>query len=250
MRFLGIKIGNVDNNSSNVDDHHVSNRTDQTFEIQFSDRYVQKGEEVLLDLTTVNKRFLNGIQFELNTPGFDIQEVISGKIEVESQLMHAVDDKSLKMSWLKALPAELIEGDRLFTLKMKAKENGLISQMLSVHKETLAPEAYVGPDLRVAEVVLKCNTYDQNSLHSASLIIVPNPMVDQATIYFNPSQNGDAHIEFYNTSGQLIYQFNRQFQKGTNRVVFSKTDLGLKSGVIFIRIEGKDGTVVKRVILQ
>ena len=83
-------------------------------------------------------------------------------------------------------------------------------------------------------------------------IVRPNPFNPQAVVTFVTTRSGTVRAQLYDTAGRLVRTLLRDqpMEGGTHDLpIVARNDTGttLSSGVYFLRIEGPDGVLVKRV---
>ncbi len=84
--------------------------------------------------------------------------------------------------------------------------------------------------------------------------IYPNPFNPETTIEFNLKENSDVNIRVYNLKGQLVKTvINSKFEAGNHKVIWNGTNSNeqrVASGLYFCRMETKDKSVTKKMILM
>lgn len=94
----------------------------------------------------------------------------------------------------------------------------------------------------------RCSTNAEEIYNENSVSIYPNPFVDDIFIDVDLNKSQDVEIEVLNTAGQVQhYKKYPTLQAGQNRLQVNLSDF-LISGIYFVKIELKEGVIVKKVI--
>lgn len=84
--------------------------------------------------------------------------------------------------------------------------------------------------------------------------IYPNPFNPETTIEFNLKEGTDVNIKVYNLKGQLVKSVvNGKHEAGNHKVIWNGTNSNeqrVASGIYFCRMETKNKTVIKKMILM
>ena len=152
-------------------------------------------------------------------------------------------------SWANAESVSLPGSTKLFTLRFRAKENGLISEILSFDNRIIHTEAYQSDadseDIHRLKVMLdfleRPVQKTQRPIQVELLQNFPNPCVTHTTFRFNLSQSAFVRIVAYDAAGRRLNNLlEGQFEAGFHEQMVSQSAMDLAPGIYFYRLETKE----------
>lgn len=248
--FVGIKIGDV--NSSSVPNNLLGSEArglTTNLMIKIDDHKVQTGQIFEIPFYANEFDHIRSLQFTLSHEGLDILDVKAGILAIDQRNI-GLNHGDLTMSWND--PDGLtVPGDaKLFTIKVKAMKDVLLSQSLRIHSRITLAESYNGNE--IMGVGLSISNPSGNSLEVASYKLyqnTPNPFNQLTQISFEVPKN--LKVQFYITDimGRKVYAIGIDAQKGYNSITINHDKLGA-SGVYYYTIESADIRLTKKLILS
>ncbi len=235
--FIAIKIGDLNGTMSNL--QSASSRSNANLPLNVSDKEVKKGE--VYDITFNSAQDdLMGIQFTIDydSEGFTFLHTENNTIVQKENIGLSHIDKGLvTISWDSETRVREFE----YTLSLRAKKDGLLSEMLEVNS-TLTPAFAYTNEGEEKKVSLNFTTEVDNF---TLLQNVPNPFTNKTIIPFNLPQQSAAKIVVMNTAGKTLKVIEGEFEKGYNEVILSNLNT---TGLLYYRIETAFGTATGKMI--
>jgi hypothetical protein len=105
----------------------------------------------------------------------------------------------------------------------------------------------MGDDLQRVSFLLK-DDQSTSALNDFSFSIVPNPVKDQANLYFQLPQAGKVHCRLYDLSGQLVSEKEIDGVAGENSLVLQAADFKDHFGLVICQLQSEQGNAVKRIV--
>lgn len=245
--FNAIKIGDVNasaavNLQAGSDDRNAVG----SLLINAKDRKVSAGETFALGLTSSETQLL-GYQFTLNfdQSKVELKEVQPGIADEGNFGLALLDKGALTTSWFADGGVAPAPGGLLFGLVFTAKENGRLSDMLSINSRFTIAEAY---DTNGGLMDVELN-FDSRAVSGFELYQnMPNPFDGQTKIGFNLPEAGKASLSITDIAGRVIYQKESGFGKGYNEVTINSDDLP-SFGVMYYTLETAAETATRKMVL-
>lgn len=239
QNFVGIKMGDVNGSAELNSDNNATNTARNTVAFSFENREVAPGD--LIELTLSNKQYdLYGYQFTLNIPGFELVEVKGNDITDENLAVFG-DKITMSYNTNHAVKAD----SEIFTMMLRAKKAGEISDMLALNSSITKAEAYVGKNLDIVDVALESVT---DSNHFELYQNEPNPFAENTTIGFELPESGEYILSLYDVTGKLLLSFSEQGSAGYNEKRIKRSELDA-TGIIYYRLETNTHNAVKHMIV-
>jgi hypothetical protein len=240
-----VKIGDVNATAkTNARDPGTSTRSAGTMTLELNEQQVNKGD--LVDLTFSSKDFneVYGYQFTLELNGLSLQSVREGSAGMTDANVGILDNNTVTVSYsdVKGLGS----GDNLFTLTVKAQENGSISDMIAITSSVLNNEAYVGSGLTIHDVALTINGAEATSFRLDQN--EPNPFNQSTIIGFELPEAGSSSLTVYDVAGKVIKTVKGQYAQGYNEIRLTKRDLNT-TGVLYYTLKSGAYTATKKMII-
>ena len=159
----------------------------------------------------------------------------------------AVIDSEFRLAYAGHQNARVAHDGVLFTVKLKAIANGLISDLLSL-SPSLAPEMYVGSAMDTRKIELGfIRSVDLKAGSFQLFQNQPNPFKEETVIGFNLPEAADATLTVYDISGKLIHSQTDAFEKGQNSITLRQSQLPV-SGVLYYKLESGTHVATRKMI--
>ena len=243
--FIGIKIGDINDNAQANGLMKASTRSDKSLHLVTQDIAVEAGQLVRVPVSAQNFAEVSGYQFTLDHKGLSLSSVEAGALNIDETNI-AEREEQLTMSWSEA--SAVSADDVLFTLVFSADVSAELSQLLDLNSSITPAEAYAGADLEVINVSLSiANAVDMENgyaLYQNS----PNPFELETTIGFDLPVSAQASFRIYDVAGKEILNIAETYNKGYNEIVLTKDQINV-TGVLYYEIESGEFTATKKLII-
>lgn len=241
LDFIGVKVGDVNGNARANSLVSAEARTVKgalTFNI--ADRFVEAGQDVEVTFAA-NTADAQGYQFTLNFAGLELTNVEEGLAKAENFNTNLANRGLIATSWNGEAA-----NDAFFTLKFKATQTGLLSELISVSSDITVAEAYntAGELLDVAIDFTTAAGAAQFQLNQNT----PNPFNAETVIGFTLPQAGTATLKVMDVQGKVLQNIKGDFVKGYNTVTVNAKALGA-TGVLYYQLESADKIATKKMII-
>ena len=77
----------------------------------------------------------------------------------------------------------------------------------------------------------------------------PNPFSEYTEISFILPSSSEGSLKLFDVKGQLIKEYKGDYIQGLNKIVITKKEIGIKTGVIIYTLETKDYSETKEMIV-
>jgi hypothetical protein len=257
--WIGVKTGDLNMSSNPNLQSQSESRTafsmQHPVQIKIQDAFLKSGQLTQVPVFVEPHIQLAGFQFSLQVaPQYlDVVELKSNDTQSPQQVFtHLLKEEgTINTSYIGDLqPAQRFN---LFTVSVMPKNDGYVSDFISLQSNTMAPEAfnksgtmyniqldYAHPFLvPVVESDSKPITMIGNS---------PNPFVEMSILHFSLAQDASTTLRVFDSEGTQVHTQRSFFTKGSQMYLLKKEDLG-NPGVYHCRIETDLGCVTRKVIL-
>jgi len=246
VNFKGIKTGDVSGDAE-TDNFQTDIESRQHWEVHTPEQHFKAGEAIEVPFTTPAPNGLLGFQFTISFSP-DALEVIGIKhgLTTEDNFGWQYSGQGLiTVSWNQWDAFKTNASPHFFTLKLRARKGGTLSEYLQLSSAYTAAEAYFAP-LSIRRPVLH---YDEQEQAGLSVMEAhPNPFTTQTRLPFLLPEAGLARLNCYNTQGQLIHQAEDQFPAGHNAWILERANLA--EGLIIFTIDFGKEQVKGKLIVQ
>ena len=209
--FIGVKIGDI-NQSASFREQEVSTGRNKSiaFPLWMEDQLLEMGQQIELPFIIPDLSAIEGLQFALNFEDLEVINLKEGVATAEHFNLKAIEKGELAISWHKS--EELNANNQLFTLTVKAKKSGRLSELLILNENKMSAEIYlknegIQPITLQFKPIEKIGTFElfQNR---------PNPFNDQTVIAFYLPQKGIIDLKIKNIQGRTLKRITRKYDKG------------------------------------
>ncbi|MEL6867677.1 MAG: T9SS type A sorting domain-containing protein, partial [Bacteroidota bacterium] len=262
--FISIKTGDVNGSSTNpfTSDQDSENRSSQNLSLQIDDPMLSAGQTYDIQVRAEAATELLGLQLALSydQQAIAIEQIMpSGELAdmTENNLVHLIDKNLLACSWNSAYPQKLANEAPLFTIRLKALQNGLLSDWLNIDEQYLSAEAYTEDgtkpagialhDLQINHQATQTNTAAPNTTLLGA--IQPNPANQFVQIsFFLPQAQENLQLSLLNTNGQVVKAFRGNYAEGQHQVDWEVGDL--PNGLYYYQLQTNDIQISNKMIIQ
>ena len=243
--FIGAKIGDVNNSAKvNAREKSIDARSNEQVYFELIDRDVKKGDIVSITFSSEEEFSLSGLQLGLDLFGLNILDIEEGILSIDESKSFIVNE-GLRIAYDHQSKDININNTGLFTLKIEAKYDGRLSEMISINEDHFIAEVY-DVDLSSKNIVL--NWLEGNT---AAVFEVaqntPNPWQNATSIGINVPTDGLVQFRVMDVNGRILLSEDKDFQKGFN-VINIEMDQLSQGGVLFYEIQYKDSVIRKKML--
>ncbi len=247
--FVGIKIGDVseDSNPNNV--QSTKTRSNDVISLQVEDQELIKSTVSNVSITLSEALRTSGLQLNLKLNSTLVKfNGIQSKILSLDKESYVVIDNVVKIS---ISPAELMDlkaGTELLSLQLEVLNNGKLSSAISLNKIGMNSEIY---DENVNVNSLELNFRHQATTHKAGAKMLqssPNPFTEETQVKFYLPKSQLVSFEIYDINGAKISKKDNYYTEGNHQLVIRKTQLG-NSGIYFVRMNSEEYSETIKVVL-
>ncbi len=245
--FIAIKIGDLNGNA--VANSLIGEQRDMAgvFKLEVKDRELVAGNEYRIDFE-VKELNVQGYQFTLNHGGLEL-------VDIEYNLAKAehfgfIEEGVLTTSWNRSGEdgRNFENSSHLFTLVVRANQNGRLSDLLSVNSRYTRAEAYDSND-KLLDVALNFGEDERNLQDSFHLYQnQPNPFADETIIGFDLPEAMQASITVHDVNGKALKLIRGDYVRGLNQIRLSSEELPA-SGVLYYTLETDQFTATRKMII-
>lgn len=247
LNFVAIKVGDVNgsaDHSSPIGTLIASeSRNDQSLMFQTEDMNLVAGETYTIPFEAASDNSITGYQFTMNYSenALDFQSIATSETLKEEHI--AMDNGLIKASWneLEAVDATALN----FAFTFIAKEDGRLSELLSIQSNPTVAEAYnealeiIKLDLQFTQPVNAELQLHQNR---------PNPFKGTTTIGFDLPENSSAQLTIFDVAGKELKVMKGDYNKGYNLIDLNIEDL-TSNGVLYYQLQTTFGTLTKKMMV-
>ena len=251
MRFIAVKIGDMNDNaianSGSSFEGSESRNTTKTLTFTTEDQGFKSGEIFTADLNLTELESIAGYQFTLDLKPdlIEILKIEEGITKSTNFGTHLMKDGKLTTSWHQE--AHLVEDEqRMFSLVLRAKQKGKLSQAINIGSELTQAEAYnqkgalLNVDLKFIETT--------NNLNNFTLFNnKPNPFNQLTVIGFELPESSPVRLSIFDFSGKIVHKVSGDFDKGYHEIQLERSSLD-GSGIYFYQLETATNIAKKKMI--
>ncbi|MEL7426614.1 MAG: peroxidase family protein [Bacteroidota bacterium] len=237
--FVAVKVGDVNNS---VDVNGLDAGDDRLLATGLSVRLpeyaVEIGEVIEMEVKIASQEKLNGWQFALGFPGF---EVLSVENSTWPSDYYHMTGKDVRLSYHSSEP-EVVSGK--MTVRVMAYEEGSVSELVGWSRY-MAAEAYGTDDKKMAVEII-------TEIPSEELMVgqnEPNPFSKRTLIPFELSAGDELSLEVYTTDGKTIYRESSDFGPGMHYWELERQRFPA-AGLYYYRVEGSTGAQVRTLVVE
>jgi hypothetical protein len=220
------------------------------FEMLTAELDFKAGQSYDIPVTARNLGSVQGFQFTLF-----IDPKVAEIIELESGLLRKdnfgffAKDGNITCSWNVSTPlTEDKLDDVLFTIKVQAKSNVVLSRAMNILSRPTEAEAYALND-EMMNVKLAYTPAIASSKKDELFQNMPNPFKDETLIPFYLPKAGKVNLSIRTADGRQVLQQNADFNKGMNQIRLTREQLQGK-GLLYYSLEADGFSASKSMLLM
>ncbi len=221
--FIGVKIGDVTGNANpgEFTDPAEERNFKDTIQFYTEDQMLKRGDEILVPIKVEYFKDMIGFQFTfefdsdvLDYTGFE-NENLPG-FNKDNFGFNYLKNGQITVSWDEINAVSLENGDPVFSLKFKALDDVVLSEVLTINSKLTTKEAY-NNEFEILDLDLKFSNQKAISSKVFDFEIYPNPFSENTTIQFDLKKDELVELSVFNLQGELIFSENKRFKKGSNK---------------------------------
>lgn len=244
--FVGVKIGDLNNNASPNSLLGTTEHNQNTLALEVNNQTVKAGKEYAITFNST-KANIAGYQFTMNFDknALEFVSVNSDFATAENFGLVRANEGVLTASWDNS-GAAINEGTGLFTMTFRAKADGQLSQFVRLNSTLTKAEAYTagGEPMDIELQFNGVKAADRFEVYQNQ----PNPFNGATTISFNLPEAGAATITVTDLAGRTLKVIRTDFSKGYNEVNIQRSDINA-TGVLYYQVETAGATVTKKMVI-
>ena len=250
--FVAVKIGDV-NGSAVVNALQSADERSNagTFELKTADVSLEAGEEYTIDFTATDLAGIEGYQFTLtfDRDAVELVDILYGEVREENFGVFA-SEGMITTSWNAGgnsdfrLPTSDLP---LFSLVLRSRANGQLSDALSISSRLTQAEAYA----TTGETMDVTLNFGAGAVDRASFELYqnrPNPFRSETIIGFHLPEAAAASIKVNDVTGRLLKIIEGEFVEGYNQIELYSSDLDA-NGVLWYTVETGEYTATRKMIV-
>ncbi|MCB0659416.1 MAG: hypothetical protein KDC04_00675, partial [Saprospiraceae bacterium] len=239
--FIGMKIGDVNNDAFNVTSPTTQSRSAQDYILYTEDVEVKKGNIVSVPLKLENSDEPIAIQFTL-----ELSEDVE-YIGIESADFQAFDSenvgyveregrKYITVSYFDLYGINTSGGNTLFNVICKAKKDGSIGRLLKMSNDITTSEI-VDHELqkRSLSFVVREIEDDFGTLFGSQN--EPNPFINETIVFVGLDEPSTVQISLFTADGRLLFESSDYYSKGSHQISLTSDQFKGAKGIILCKIK-------------
>ncbi|MEQ1745960.1 MAG: HYR domain-containing protein [Saprospiraceae bacterium] len=229
--FIGIKIGDVSGNALTSATESINEpRSDVLVALELPDRDVKSGD--IFDLPFALSEPVAGFQFTLSLSGLEVIEVLPGPEMSAENFAVFPQEEMMSVSWTG-------EGRPVFTLRLRARTPGHLSDRVCLSARIARPEAYssVSSSYLVHDLGLRFGAGSVHRLGAELYQNYPNPFGSATEISFYLPEETTATLRVFGADGREYFARSARFPAGAHAMTLEKEVLGGVTGVLYYTLE-------------
>ena len=230
--WIGVKVGDVNASAkANLSSVIAEPRSDEKMVLDIDDLEIENGKWYSVAINLSSLESINGYQFAMDLKGIEVETILG--IDKDNVLFTNAGMR-LSVSDVK---------DKSIVLNFTAKENGRLSEMISINDREMTPESYLGEDINVGKIEMRWNGSNPENDKFLVSQNEPNPWTANTTIKISSPKSSDATLTVRSIDGRLMINRSLILHKGVNIVEINRDDLG-EYGLLIYEVETTEGDKV------
>lgn len=243
--FVAIKIGDLNHSAIPSSAVFTDERTTGTWLLDTEERAVKAGEHFTVTFTASAP--VVGNQFTLQYCDVECLGIEPAEGLPSDYFAHFPDRKTLTA----AIDLPLAAGQPVFTLRLRAKRAGVLSQMLQLSNSITRSEAYADTDgTERLDVGLRFRNGREQVIAGLPFELyqnTPNPWVNKTQISFYLPEAAEATLVIHDEMGRLVSSQTAAFPRGYNSLFVERALLG-NSGTFTYTLHTPFGSATRKMI--
>ena len=238
-RFIAIKMGDLNNTAKlNVTGRDKVKAAIGKPIFKIEDKPFKQGDLLNVPFVLTEDLTLDGLQFALNYDQDHLRLMdVDGTIALANE-DYAAEDGVLKLSWTKPESTTIGKDEMLVNLQFRATEAGLLSEVLTLATQQIAPIIYSTTDGNIpfsidwSTKALPINDFQAFGNY-------PNPFINQTNIAFLLPEDSPVTLRVFDNNGRTILTKQQDFAAGKQTIQLQEK-LPM-AGLYFYRLESEFG---------
>ncbi|MEL6864001.1 MAG: proprotein convertase P-domain-containing protein, partial [Bacteroidota bacterium] len=209
--FVGVKVGDVNGSvQANALMAGEALGRQAGLELLVKDQYLRAGAFYDIEVKANHFEDLLGCQFQLGADPAKLQieavEELNTRINWTPSAFQLSKNNRLTASWGQAKPQGIPSGEHLFRLRIRALEDGLLSQALQLEESKMQAESYPS-DLSIQSIQLRYLSNEQTLTNTGRFILYqnrPNPFSEETIIAFELPQAKMVYLTIYDLDRNFV----------------------------------------------
>ena len=252
--FIGIKVGDVDNDAILTSFDVAQDRFEQQVDLVVKDMQLSAGQSYTIPVTMSADEALNAYQMTVSfdPAAIQFQNVNNGSVVKEGSTWNTKMGQRGILTNVFAQPniVQLNQGEKVFEITFVASTDAQLSDVLTINSDLTKAIAF-GQD-GVKGMALRFNTEEANTTVTATTFELfqnrPNPFSNATLIGFNLPEAGQATLMVTDLSGKTLLNMTQEFAEGYNEISLNKLQLNA-TGVMYYRLETAANSAARKMIL-
>lgn len=248
FNFVGVKVGDVNgtaDHTSAVEGTLLASdsRNTKSLIFQTEDMSLVAGETYTIPFKANSKATIVGYQFTMDysTDVLDFASIATSNTLTADHI--AMSDGKIRASWNEVSSVDAT--DLYFALTFTAKENGRLSELISIQSNPTKAEAYdenldiLKLDLAITQPAITNFELYQNR---------PNPFSGTTNIGFDLPENSAVQLRVFDVAGKELKKIEGDYAKGFNTIQLNVEELST-SGVLYYQLQTQFGNLTKKMMV-
>ena len=244
--FIGVKIGDLNGTAQPNFIEIKPREVLQPFNLLTDQIAFNAGEIINVPIRISSSQSLTGFQFTLHSNGMEILDVLPGRIPLTDGEYALFGDK-MTFSWFDENTVDVSKDDVLFTLVLKAKHDGNLSQSISINSDITDAEIYLDGEQTFIPVLNVIHPDAEAALEIVSC--APNPWKDETTIFFFLPETSNVIYNVIDVNGRKIYSDNEYLTEGYHNYTLKAADFSAR-GILFLEVNAGGRRMVEKMVLM
>ncbi|MEY4936800.1 MAG: hypothetical protein RIS64_3159 [Bacteroidota bacterium] len=242
--FVGIKVGDLNSSATANGLEGLGIRgAAGTLTLKTDDLNLVAGKTYTVKLSATEFNVI-GMQGTFNfAKGYVDQISVTGQLPNMGEGNFGLFDNAVTTSW----NGKAIAETDVLTLTFRAKQNGKLSEVLTVGSNLTYAEGYNATGESFS-VNLQFNNGKVTGNEFTLYQNEPNPFDGTTKIGFSLPEAANATLTVYDATGKILSVKEGNYTSGYNAINISKTDVNA-NGVLFYRLDSGNNTATKKMII-
>ncbi len=234
--FIGVKIGDVNGSViANVESNVIENRASRwPLSFTIEEKILKEGQNDVIAFYSDSYERISGWQMtlEFDANNIEVVGVESDIVDIDESHYNIASQNEgwITISYNTEEPLDIDPTEAIFRLVVKAKNQVVSSDLISITSKVTPSEAYRGIN-EIVDIHLKTQEVYMLSILSAR----PNPWKDHTDIEFVITEEGSCKWEVYDVNGRLVYTYDTAYNEGTHNFRIDRSHLPT-AGVYYLKL--------------
>lgn len=247
--FVALKVGDIDLNAqANAQAVEARNARGQFF-FQVAAPAFEAGQVYHIPFRAEDLSWIQGYQLtlKLEQAAVELIDIEYGLAGPQHFGLRYLEDGLITTSWHQIGETVANDSPVLFTLVVKALEDGALEDALSISNRLTSAEAY-HQDNSLLDVAID---FDSGKTLDAAFELAqntPNPFREETTISFYLPEDASTSLKVYDVSGRVLKLINQELPAGKHQVILRRDDLA-GAGLLYYTLTAGEHTATRKMIV-